>query len=133
MSTSIDAPLGTAIVTNKTMKSEGGAVKFALAIVMTLSLSGCSQDSAQQPLTAPPTAPIPSASQAGLFGWVVDDGGACIVGATVEVTRGQSVGQTITQTATPCYMSGDSPAFELDNLTPGVALTLRASGRLEHV
>ena len=61
MSTSIDAPLGTAIVTNKTMKSEGGAaVKFALAIVVTLSLCGCSPGSAQQSLTAPPlTAPTP--------------------------------------------------------------------------
>jgi hypothetical protein len=102
-------------------------VKFALAIVVTLSLCGCSQDSAQQSLTVPPpTAPTPPASQTFLWGYVVDENGVCIEGAIVQVTGGQSVGQSITQT-TPCGAYDYGNGFEFNNLTTGVAMTLRAS------
>jgi len=107
-------------------------VKFALAIVVTLSLCGCSQNSAQQTLTPPsltapsPTASTSPASQTYLWGYVVDEGGVCIEGATVQVTAGQSVGQTIAQ-KTPCDAWAADNGFQFNNLTPGVVMTLRAS------
>jgi hypothetical protein len=103
-------------------------VKFALAIVVTASLCGCSQDAAQQSPTSPATlqpAP-PPASLTWLFGYVVDGGGLCIEGATVEVAAGQSIGQRTTQ-LTPCDEWAYGNGFEFYNLTPGIAITLRAS------
>jgi len=82
-------------------------MKFALTIFATLTLLGCSQENAQRLPTAP-SPPVPTASPAPaaspltfLWGMVVDEAGVCIVGATVQVVRGQSLGQSITQT-TPC-------------------------------
>jgi hypothetical protein len=57
---------------------------------------------------------------------VVSEGGACIVGATVQVVRGQGLGQSITQT-TPCDAWGDDGGVVFKDLTPGVEMTLRAS------
>jgi hypothetical protein len=57
---------------------------------------------------------------------VVDGGGACIVDATLEVVRGQGpVGQNFTQ-QTPCGAWDYDGGVVLKNLTPGVAMTLRA-------
>jgi len=58
----------------------------------------------------------------------VDKDGGCITGATFTVVSGQSyVGEVITQ-QTPCAVwdYGDI-GIRLKGLTPGVAMTLRAS------
>jgi hypothetical protein len=62
------------------------------------------------------------------MGLVEASTGNCIEGATVEVVSGQSLGQKVTQT-TPCDHWDDSPngGFIFKGLTPGVAMTLRAS------
>jgi hypothetical protein len=57
---------------------------------------------------------------------VVDEAGVCIVGATVQVVRGQSLGQSITQT-TPCDAWAYDGGVVFKDLTPGVEMTLRAS------
>jgi hypothetical protein len=57
---------------------------------------------------------------------VVDESGLCIAGATVQVVRGQGLGQSITQT-TPCDAWGYDGGVVLRDLTPGVEMTLRAS------
>ncbi len=50
----------------------------------------------------------------------------CVVGAKVKVVRGQHAGQIATQT-TPCDYWGYGGGFDFTGLTPGVAMTLRAS------
>ena len=86
---------------------------------MTLLLSGCSST----------PAPIPTNS-AWFLGVVVDnETGDCIVGATVQVVRGQRLGESVTQTK-PCMNSWDydyESAFVFKDLAPGVEMTLRAS------
>jgi hypothetical protein len=57
---------------------------------------------------------------------VINETGACIVGATVQVVRGQGLGQSITQT-TPCDAWGYDGGVIFKDLTPGVEITIRAS------
>jgi hypothetical protein len=107
-------------------------VKFALTILATVALLGCAQENAQRLPTAPDP-PLPTASPAPpgssstfLWAMVVDATGVCIVGATVEVVRGQGLGQNITQT-TPCDAWAYDGGVLFKELTPGVEMTLRAS------
>ena len=102
-------------------------MRFALAIVVTLSLCGCSHGAQQSPTapTTPSPAPTP-VSMTWLWGYVVNEGGACIEGATVQVVAGQGVGQKVTQT-TPCDAWAYDGGFAFQNLIPGIAMTLRAS------
>jgi hypothetical protein len=93
-------------------------VKLALVTFMTLILSGCQSTLAPAP---------------GDYGWVwgvvVDDEtGDCIVGATVQVVRGQRLGESVTQTES-CGDSWeyDFVGFAFEDLAPGVEMTLRAS------
>ena len=107
-------------------------MKIALTVLVALTLLGCSGERADSLLTAPsPLVGTGSLSPTGgslamLFGMVVNESGGCIVGATVEVVRGQGLGQSITQT-TPCDAWGYSGGFIFSNLTPGVEMTLRAA------
>jgi hypothetical protein len=52
---------------------------------------------------------------------ILDEGGACIVGATATVVRGQRLGQSITQT--PCDAWAYGGGFVYKDLTPGVEMT----------
>lgn len=97
-------------------------MKFALAMLVTVSLVGCSEDSTPR-LPTPTSTP---SSLTWLWAMVVDETGLCIAGATVEVVRGQGAGQRITQT-TPCDAWAFDGGVVLTNLTPGVEMTLRAS------
>ena len=99
-------------------------MKVALVVFVTLTLVGCSRESPRLPTTPDSPAPTPN-SLTWLWGMVVDETGLCIVGATVEVVAGHGVGKSTTQT-TPCD-EWDVRGFELRDLVPGVALTLRAS------
>ena len=106
-------------------------MKMVLTVLVALTLVGCSRDGADPFPTAPsPLAGTGSLSPTGgslamLSGLVVTESGVCIVGATVEVVRGQGLGQSITQT-TPCDAWGYSGGFVFSNLSPGVEMTLRA-------
>ena len=103
----------------------------------TLSLSACSEDSRSDGPGVPgnpvaPPAPIvpnpppaPNAT-AWLWGFVVEASGACIEGASVRVVQGQRTGETVMQ-STPCDAWAYGGGFMFDSLTPGVAMTLRAS------
>ena len=74
-----------------------------------------------------PGSPNPEAGPTGLlFGMVIDEFGGCIEGATVLILAGQNVGRTIVQ-QTPCDAWGYYGGFLLEDLTPGVGVTLRAS------
>ena len=105
-------------------------MRFALTILATLSLLGCSQENTQRLPTAPSLLVTTAAPTAGsltaLWGMVVDETGVCIVDATVQVVRGQGVGQSITQT-TPCDAWAYDGGVVFRDLTPGVEMTLRAS------
>jgi hypothetical protein len=106
-------------------------VKFALVLVVTASSIGCSPDSGQRSAIAPTppvTTPVPTptpGSLASLSGYVVDDQ-LCVEGATVQVVAGQGVGRSVAQT-TPCSIWDYGGGFSFTDLTPGVAMTLRAS------
>jgi hypothetical protein len=109
------------------------AVQIAVAaLFIALTLVGCSSDertpSAPTPPTVSPTpAPPPSPATTWLWGFVTaDDTGVCIEDATIEVVRGQAQGQRVTQ-QTPCSVWDDGNGFVFKDLTPGVAMTLRAS------
>jgi hypothetical protein len=107
-------------------------MKFASIVFASLTLLGCSQESGQ-PLPTAPGQPVPStspaptpSSQAFLWVMVVEETGVCIVGATVEVVRGQGLGQRITQD-TPCDAWDYGGGIVFRDLTPGVEMTLRTS------
>lgn len=105
-------------------------MKFALTIVATLTLLGCSRDSPQPSPAAPSPPSVPSASPASnnafLWAMVVDESGVCIDGATIQVVRGQSAGLSVPQT-TPCAVWDYDGGVFIKDLTPGVAMTLRAT------
>jgi hypothetical protein len=92
--------------------------KVALALLSTLTLLGCASDSPQR---LPGPTPLTQ-----LWGMVVEDSGVCIAGATITVVAGQRAGQSIKQT-TPCDAWAISGGVVFRDLTPGVAMTLRAS------
>ena len=104
-------------------------MKTALKILSALTLAGCSGENPYRLPTYPDPPPdqppnLPSA-KVSLWGMVVNEFGGCIE-ATVTVVKGQSLGQTITQT-TPCDMWGYGNGFVFKNLTEGVEMTLRSS------
>ena len=113
-------------------------MKLAMIALAALILGGCSRER-QSPIgptpdpvisapTPPPADPAPATN-----GWiwamaVRESDGGCIAGATFTVVSGQAhVGDVITQ-QTPCAVwdYGDVGVWFWD-LTPGVAMTLRAS------
>jgi hypothetical protein len=103
---------------------KGPAMKVApIALVAGLTLLGCSSETGR---SIPPTTPSSSASSAHIWGFVVDPGGACVVGATVEVISGPGLGRRSTQTE-PCSAWDWEAGFVLSNLSLGAAVTLRAS------
>lgn len=102
-------------------------MKLAVTVLVTLALLGCSRvpTSPAEPGPIPTEAPTPP-TDGKLWGMVLGESGACILGATVQVIRGEQVGKSTTQ-ATPCDAWGVEPGFEFSELTPGSELTLRAS------
>lgn len=103
-------------------------MKLAAIVLAAFTLSACAGDTGPHTPAAPnaivPT-PGPTAG-AFLWGMIVKDSGVCIEGATVLVVRGQRAGESMTQT-TPCDAWSYGAGFAFRNLTPGVAMTLRAS------
>jgi hypothetical protein len=110
-------------------------MKLAMIALAALALGACSRES---PSLLDPTpdsgisGPTPPPADPATSGWIwamaVGKDGGCIPGATFTVVSGQSyVGEVITQ-QTPCgvWDYGDV-GIMLRGLTPGVAMTLRAS------
>lgn len=78
-------------------------MRFGLIVLMTLMALGCSPEDARRlPTTPGSPSPTPAPNSLGnVTGAVVDSGGLCIDGATVQIVRGQASSQSITQRA-PC-------------------------------
>lgn len=113
-------------------------MKYALPMLTTLALLGCSSgDSAPPTAPSPPPppqaspAPNPPAPRPGATAsfWAIviprGGGGACIVGATVEIVAGQAIGQSGTMPEV-CDVWWVNGAF-FRGLTVGVEMTVRAS------
>jgi hypothetical protein len=105
-------------------------MKFALPVLVALTLFGCSQErtptAPNPPIgTALPT-PTPGAAITSLWGFVVEPSGSCITDAMVEVVHGQAQGQRIMQ-ETPCDAWAYGGGFVFKELSPGEEMTLRAS------
>ena len=108
-------------------------MRFGSILCLTLSILGCSEHSTPgsptvptppatpaPPAPAPPPTPPPQSNLIGIWGIVVDPGGECIEGATVEVIRGPVlVGQTATQRL-PCDLTRFSGGFSFPEGAPPV-------------
>ena len=102
-------------------------MRLAMIALAALILGACSPDPVISGPTPPPADPAP-ATHGWIWAMAVGKDGGCIPGATFTVVSGQShVGEVITQ-QTPCAVwdYGDV-GLVLRGLTPGVAMTLRAS------
>jgi hypothetical protein len=108
-------------------------MKFGVAILVIVALAGCSRESVPRIPTAPdssvaspapPAPPAPPTGSALLWVMVIDQGGGCIDGATVQIVGAQGAGEPIPQ-ETPCGAWDYGGGLLLTDLTPGVALTLR--------
>ena len=97
--------------------------RSALVLIAALTVR-CSTSTSPTQAPQPPASPPPNS----VSGMVLDEPqGVCVDGATVEVVRGQGLGQRVAQT-TPCsYWDNYAGGFGFRNLTPGVELTLRAT------
>lgn len=99
-------------------------MRYARTVVAALTLWGCSGETVpSSPFSPSPPAPD---AVAWLWGMVIEQSGACIADATVRVVDGQGLGRTVAQEE-PCDAWAYSGGFVLAGLTPGVAMTLRAS------
>ena len=100
------------------------AVKYPVMILAVLAVYGCSDDRVEHVTTAPSLSG--STALVSLWGMVIDFSGGCIEGGTVRVVAGQSVGEVITQDAN-CDAWAYGGGFVFKNLSPGAAMTIRAS------
>ena len=104
-------------------------MRFTLPILMTLALLGCSSGAGVPTAPSPSSnPPAPTQGATAFFLAIViaeNGGGACIVGATVEIVAGQAVGES--RTISDCdYWDPELGAY-FQGLTPGVEMTVRAS------
>jgi hypothetical protein len=118
--------------------------RFALPILMTLALLGCSAGESvptapsaasvvgspapNSPVSPAPTPPAPAPGTTASFWAIVvpqGGGGACIVGAKVEIVAGQAIGQSGTMPEV-CDVWWINGAF-FTGLTVGLEITVRAS------
>src|SRR6188472_92712 len=106
-------------------------MKLGVTILLIVVLAGCSSESVPRIPTAPappvapapPTPPTPTTSSALLWVMVINEGGACIDGATIQILGAQGAGEPIPQ-RTPCGVWDYDGGLLLTDLTPGVELTL---------
>jgi len=102
-------------------------MKFRAVIIVALTATGCSADSLLSPSTAVDSSvPTSGPTTAVLWGFVVDESGACIRDAEVEAIAGQAVGEVMHQ-ETPCDVWAYGGGFYFNDLKPGIAITIRAS------
>ena len=110
-------------------------MKFGVAIlVIVVVLAGCSSEGVPPIPTAPtspvapapPAPPPPTTGSALLWVMVLADSGACIEGATIQIVGAQGAGEAIPQ-KTPCDAWGYDGGLLLEDLTPGVKVTLRGA------
>lgn len=104
-------------------------MRFILTAMSLSILLACSRDDAARMPTAPerPVLPKqPASSLTWVWGMAIDESGVCVVGVTATVVRGQGVGQSTAQ-AIPCGAWDYDGGFIFKDLTPGVAMTVRAS------
>jgi hypothetical protein len=108
------------------MKARLALVRLAVTFSTALTLFGCSRQSAPQLPTVPGPTVATAPKPVDLVGLVISSSGNCVEGATVEVVSGQALGQKVSQ-STPCDHWDFGGGFLFKDLTPGVAITLRAS------
>ncbi len=106
-------------------------MRFPLIVFAALIVFGCSstERTPTGPSSDPQPAPSPpQGSLTSFWGLVIPDASDyCVTNARIEVVGGQRTGETFTQ-VTPCdvWDMGGGGVY-IENLTPGVEMTLRAS------
>ena len=93
---------------------------------VTQAITDLTGDPLESPVDITFTTSAPDASLAFVWGMAVDESGVCIDEATATVVGGQGLGQRIEQ-STPCDAWASDGGFVFKNLTPGEAMTLRAT------
>ena len=106
------------------MSRRSATSHFAWAAFGWVALVSAACSSSLSPIQ-PGSGPYAVAVAPTVAGYVIDHGGACLTGATVEIVSGPAAGRRVAQT-TPCNVWGETNGFVLDNLTAGVELTIRA-------
>jgi hypothetical protein len=105
-------------------------MKFGVAILVAVTLAGCSGETriptAPASPVATPAPPAPPTGSALLWVMMIGESGACIDGATIQIVRAEGAGESIPQRA-PCGAWDDDGGLLLTDLTPGVELTLRGA------
>jgi hypothetical protein len=114
-------------------------MRYAAMFLAAATLSGCGGEVAGPSTVterAGPSAEAPSTDTTSnvaaaapertfLWGMVVQENGICILGASARVVSGQAEGQAVVQeTSCDAWSFG---GFMFKDLTPGVAMTIRAS------
>ena len=106
-------------------------MKFGVTLLVIVALAGCSRESvpriptAASPLAAP-ASPVLRTGSALLWVMVLENGGACLEGATIQIVRAEGAGEAIPQ-GTPCGAWDYGGGLLLTDLTPGVEVTLRGA------
>jgi hypothetical protein len=102
-------------------------MRVPVLILAALMLSGCGGSPTAPDYLAPPVPfPTPAApGPASLAVLVIDAGGACLVGAVVEIVQGQRAGTRIDQD--PGCDAWSFPTVYLNDLIPGEQMVVRAS------
>src|SRR5262245_58119683 len=113
-------------------------MKFGVAILVTVVvLAGCSNEGGRRfpriptaptspDAPAPPAPPPPTTGSALLLVMVIGKSGACSDGATSQIVGAQGAGEAIPQ-KTPCGAWDYDGGLLLEDLTPGVKVTLRGA------
>jgi hypothetical protein len=100
-------------------------VRAPATMLTALLLINCSPETTMLTIPEITTDPPPSLLQARLWGMILEESGACISEATVEVVSGQARGRRVGQA--PCNYWGYGGGFVFDSLAPGLEMTLRAT------
>ena len=100
-------------------------MRLPVVVFAVLMLLGCGDSPTAPVLATPPPQPPAGTGPASVAVLVIDAGGACLVGAVVEVVQGQRAQTRIDQD--PACDAWSFPTVYFNNLTAGEEMVVRAS------
>lgn len=101
----------------------------AILAILPLIICACEDRTRSVPTSpgSPPSGtPLPTPATGSIRGFVIEESGACIVGARVEIIRGVRQGEIQTQ-AIPCSVWDYAGGFDFGDVPINTEVTFRAS------